>query len=101
LRDEVATFAGVLDSLGVSKTNRVIIYMPMIPQTVIAMRARIGAIYLLVFGGFAAKELATRIDDATPKAILCASCGVEFSNVIAYKSLIDEGLQISEHKIDH
>jgi len=75
LRDEVATFAGVLDWLGVSKGDRVIIYMPMIPQAVIAMLAcaRIGAIYLVVFGGFAQKELATRIDDATPKAICFAS----------------------------
>ena len=103
LRDEVATFAGVLASLSISKGDRVIIYMPMIPQAVIAMLAcaRLGAIHSVVFGGFAAKELATRIDDATPKAILCASCGVEFSNVIAYKPLIDEALQISEHKIDH
>ncbi|MBT5685554.1 MAG: AMP-binding protein, partial [Gammaproteobacteria bacterium] len=103
LRDEVATFAGVLASLSISQGDRVIIYMPMIPQAVIAMLAcaRLGAIHSVVFGGFAAKELATRIDDATPKAILCASCGIEFSNVIAYKPLIDEALQISEHKIDH
>ena len=87
LRDEVATFASVLDWLGVSKGDRVIIYMPMIPQAVIAILAcvRMGAIDSVVFGGFAAKELATRADDATLKAIFCASSGVEFSNVIAYK----------------
>ena len=103
LRDEVAMFAGALASLSIGKGDRVIIYMPMIPQAVIAMLecARLGAIHSVVFGGFAAKELATRIDDATPKAILCASCGIEFSKVIAYKPLIDEALQISEHKIDH
>ena len=87
LRDEVATFASVLDWLGVSNGDRVIIYMPMIPQAVIAILAcaRMGAIDSAVFGGFAAKELATRTDDATLKAIFCASLGVEFSNVIAYK----------------
>ena len=103
LRDEVATFAGVLDSLGVSKGDRVIIYMPMIPLAVSGMHegAHIGAIHSVVFGGFAAKELATRIGDATPKVILCASCGVEFSNIIAYKPLIDAATQISEHEIDN
>ena len=75
--------------------------MPMIPQAAIAMRALIGAIHSVVFVGFAAKELATRIDDSTPKAIVCASCGVEFPNVTPYKLLVDEALRISEHKIDH
>ena len=103
LKDEVAKFTGVLNSLDIGIGDRVIIYMPMIPQAAIAMLAcaRIGAIHSVVFGGFAAKELATRIDDAKPKAILCASCGIEFANVIAYKPLIDEALQISEHEIEH
>ncbi len=103
LRDEVARFAGVLVRLGVVKGDRVIIYMPMIPETVIAMLAcaRIGAIHSVVFGGFAPRELATRIDDATPKVILCASCGIEFANVIAYKPLVDEALRLSTHEVDH
>lgn len=101
LRDEVALFAGVLKHLGVTRGDRVIIYMPMIPQAVIAMlaSARLGAIHSVVFGGFAAKELAARIDDATPKLILSASCGIEFSTVIPYKPLIDEALRIADHGI--
>ena len=103
LRDEVAVLAGMLCSLGVDKGDRVIIYMPMIPQAAFAMLAcaRIGAIHSVVFGGFAAKELATRIDDATPKVILAASCGIEFATVIPYKPLIDEARQIAEHQIEH
>jgi propionyl-CoA synthetase len=103
LRDEVAKFAGALRQLDVVSGDRVIVYMPMIPEAAIAMLAcaRIGAIHSVVFGGFAAKELATRIDDATPKVILCASCGIEFSNVIAYKPLIDEAMDISDHKVEH
>lgn len=103
LRDEVAKFAGVLDGLGITKGDRVIIYMPMIAEAAIAMLAcaRIGAIHSVVFGGFAPRELATRIDDATPKVILCASCGIEFASVIPYKPLVDEALRISEHVVEH
>ncbi len=102
LRDEVALFAGVLKNLGVEMGDRVVIYMPMIPEAAIAMLAcaRIGAIHSVVFGGFAAKELATRIDDATPKVILSASCGIEFANVIAYKPLLDEAIEIASHNIE-
>lgn len=103
LRDAVARFAGVLENLDVSSGDRVIIYMPMIPEAVIAMLAcaRIGAIHSVVFGGFAAPELATRIDDATPRILLCASCGIEFSNVIAYKPLVDEALSLARHQVEH
>jgi len=101
LRDRVATFAGVLKSLNVEKGDRVIIYMPMVPEALIAMLAcaRLGAIHSVVFGGFASRELATRIDDAEPKVLLAASCGIEFSNVIAYKPLVDEAVQLAQHKI--
>ncbi len=103
LRDEVAKFAGVLANLGVAKGDRVIIYLPMIPEAVISMLAcaRLGAIHSVVFGGFAAKELATRLDDATPKVLLTASCGIEFSKVIEYKPLIDEARLLAEHKVEH
>jgi len=103
LLDAVARFAGVLTDLGIVAGDRIIIYMPMIPEAAIAMlaSARIGAIHSVVFGGFAAKELATRVDDATPKVILAASCGIEFANNIAYKPLIDEALELSEHEVDH
>ncbi len=102
LRDEVALFAGVLRGLGVEKGDRVIIYMPMIPEAAIAMLAcaRIGAIHSVVFGGFAARELASRIDDATPKVILTASCGIEFANVIPYKPMIDAARDAASHKVD-
>jgi propionyl-CoA synthetase len=95
LRDQVARFAGVLADQGVSKGDRVIIYMPMIPEAVIAMLAcaRIGAIHSVVFGGFAARELATRIDDAMPKAIVSASCGMEGVRTIPYKPLLDEAIE--------
>ncbi len=98
LRDEVATFAGVLAGQGVAKGDRVIIYMPMIPEAAIAMLAcaRIGAIHSVVFGGFAAKELATRIDDAEPKVIVSASCGIERSQIIKYKPLLDEAIELSD-----
>ena len=91
LRDEVATFAGVLAGQGVVKGDRVIIYMPMIAEAAIAMLAcaRIGAIHSVVFGGFAAKELATRINDAKPKVMVSASCGVEGKKIIKYKPLLD------------
>ncbi|MCG6892376.1 MAG: propionyl-CoA synthetase [Desulfobacteraceae bacterium] len=100
LRDEVAKFAGVLRSLGVEKGDRVLIYMPMIPEAAIAMLAtvRLGAVHSVVFGGFAAKELATRINDAKPKVIVSASCGIEVKRVIAYKPLLDEAIDISSSK---
>jgi propionyl-CoA synthetase len=100
LRDEVAKFAGVLAAQGVKKGDRVIIYMPMIPQAAMAMLAcaRIGAIHSVVFGGFAAKELATRIEDAKPKAIVSASCGIEGKRIIKYKPLLDEAIDISKSK---
>ena len=103
LRDEVARFAGVLCSLGVHKGDRVVIYLPMIPEAVIGMLAcaRIGAIHSVVFGGFAAKELAGRIDDAKPRVLLTASCGIEFTTVIPYKPLVDEALAIASHQVEH
>ncbi len=103
LRDAVAQFAGVLRDQGVTKGDRVIVYMPMIPEAAIAMLAcaRLGAIHSVVFGGFASKELATRIDDAKPKVIISASCGIEGSRVIEYKPLLDEAIELSSHKPDH
>jgi propionyl-CoA synthetase len=103
LRDEVARFAGALVELGVTKGDRVIIYMPMVPEAAIAMLgcARIGAIHSVVFGGFAPSELATRINDATPKVIVSASCGIEVNRVIEYKPLLDEAIDIATHKPDH
>jgi propionyl-CoA synthetase len=100
LRDLVARFAGGLQSLGVTKGDRVILYMPMIPEAVIAMLAcaRIGAIHSVVFGGFAANELAKRIADAKPKVIVSASCGVEPGRVIAYKPMLDEAIELSPAK---
>ncbi|MGI9520547.1 MAG: propionyl-CoA synthetase [Hyphomicrobiaceae bacterium] len=100
LTTKVATLAVVLQDFGVQKGDRVIIYMPMIPEAAIAMLAcaRIGAIHSVVFGGFAASELATRIEDAQPKVILAASCGIEPGRVIAYKPLIDEAIEVSGHK---
>ncbi len=103
LLDEVARFAGVLQSLGVTKGDRVVIYMPMIPQAVMAMLAcaRLGAIHSVVFGGFAAHELALRIDDARPKVIVTASCGIEVSRVIEYKPLVDAALEECVHRVAH
>ncbi len=100
LLDEVATFAGVLQSHGIVKGDRVIIYMPMVPEAVIAMLAcaRLGVIHSVVFGGFAAKELATRIDDAKPKLIVSASCGLEPGRVIAYKPLLDAAIDLATSK---
>jgi len=100
LRDETAKCAGMLKEQGVKKGDRVIIYMPMIPQSVIAMLAcaRLGAIHSVVFGGFAANELAVRIDDAKPKIIMSASCGIEVSNIIPYKQLIDRAFELAHHK---
>src|SRR5262245_28669216 len=100
LRDRVATCAGALASLGVSKGDRVIIYMPMIPEAVIAMlaTARLGAIHSVVFGGFASHELAVRIDDAKPKIVISASCGIEPGRIVAYKPLLDAAVAMAKHK---
>ena len=102
LRDEIAAFAAVLQDHGAEKGDRVICYMPMIPEALIAMLAcaRIGAVHSVVFGGFAPKELATRVDDARPKLIVSASCGIEPGRVVAYKPLLDEAIEMSEHKPD-
>ncbi len=103
LTEIVARFAGGLTSLGITKGDRVIIYMPMVPEAAIAMLAcaRIGAIHSVVFGGFAAKELATRIDDAKPVAMIAGSCGLEPGRIVEYKPLLDEAIEISSHKPDH
>ena len=103
LRDQVALFAGALAAQGVTKGDRVLIYMPMIPEAVIAMLAcaRIGAVHSVVFGGFAAKELAVRINDAKPKVIVSASCGIEVKRVIAYKPLLDQAIDMAEAKPDN
>jgi propionyl-CoA synthetase len=100
LRDEVARFAGGLVSLGVGKGDRVLIYMPMVPEVLIAMHAcaRIGAVHSVVFGGFASHELAVRIDDATPKVIVSASCGIEVQRVVEYKPLLDRALGLARHR---
>jgi propionyl-CoA synthetase len=102
LRDEVAKFAGMLAEKGVEKGDRVIVYMPMIPEAAIAMLAcaRLGAVHSVVFGGFAANELAVRIDDAQPKAIVSASCGIEPGRIIEYKPLLDEAMDTATHKPD-
>ena len=102
LRDAVATFAGALRDQGVEKGDRVVIYMPMIPEAVIAMLAvaRLGAIHSVVFGGFAPHELAVRIEDAEPKVLVTASCGIEVAKVIEYKGLVDEAISLSKHKPD-
>ena len=102
LLTETQVLAGMLRDLGVQKGDRVILYMPMIPEAIIAMLAcaRIGAIHSVVFGGFAARELATRIDDAKPKVILSASCGLEPGRIVAYKPLLDDAIALSQHKPD-
>ncbi len=99
LLDLVARFAGVLRRLGVDKGDRVVIYMPMIPETVVAMLAcaRLGAVHSVVFGGFSAHELAVRIDDARPRVVVSASCGLEFNRVIPYKPLVDRALEMARH----
>jgi len=99
LRDETALFAGALAATGIGKGDRVIIYMPMVPETVIAILAcaRIGAVHSVVFGGFAANELATRIDDAKPKAIVSASCGIEPNRTVSYKPLLDNAINMASH----
>ena len=100
LRDQVALFAGVLAARGVSRGDRVIIYMPMVSEAAIAMLAcaRLGAVHSVVFGGFAANELAVRIDDCAPRVIVSASCGIEGSRVVAYKPLLDEAIELAVHK---
>ena len=98
--DEVKTLAAIMADFGVAKGDRVIIYMPLVPEAVIGMLAcaRIGAVHSVVFGGFAAKELATRIDDAEPKLIFSASCGVEPGRIVRYKPLLDEAINLSKRK---
>jgi propionyl-CoA synthetase len=103
LRDQVAKAAGALRDLGVEKGDRVVVYMPMVPEAVIAMLAcaRLGAVHSVVFGGFAAPELATRISDARPKVVVSASCGIEVTRVIAYKPLLDRAIDLADHKPDY
>jgi len=102
LLDDVARFAGALASLGVGKGDRVIVYMPMVPEAAVAMLAcaRLGAVHSVVFGGFAPKELAARIEDAKPKVIVAASCGIEPARVVEYKPIIDEALAGTAHQPD-
>ncbi|MFN4311954.1 MAG: propionyl-CoA synthetase [Ferrovibrio sp.] len=103
LRDSVARVAGALTALGIAKGDRVIIYMSMTPEAVLAMLAcaRIGAIHSVVFGGFAPRELATRIDDAKPKLIIASSCGLEPGRVVEYKPLLDQAIEMAAHKPQH
>ncbi|MBK1879607.1 propionyl-CoA synthetase [Pelagicoccus mobilis] len=102
LKYEVSRLAGALRALGVKRGDRVILYLPMIPETIFAMLAcaRIGAIHSVVFGGFAAHELQKRIDDAKPKALLTASCGIEVNRVIPYKPIVDRALELASHEVD-
>jgi propionyl-CoA synthetase len=102
LRDAVARCAGMLVNHGVVKGDRVVIYLPMIPEAVISMLAcaRLGAIHSVVFGGFAPLELAVRLDDATPKVLLTASCGIEVNRVIEYKPIVDSAIELAQHKPD-
>ncbi len=103
LLDQVARLAGALHGLGVAKGDRVVIYLPMVPEAVVSMLAcaRIGAVHSVVFGGFAPHELAIRIEDATPKAVISASCGIEGSRVIEYKPLLDQAIEASAHQPEH
>ena len=103
LQSEVVSLAGALKRYGVGKGDRVIVYMPMVPEAVVAMLAiaRLGGIHAVVFGGFAPQELATRINDCTPKLIISASCGLEPNRVIEYKPLLDEAIELSSHTPDH
>ena len=100
LQEQTARLAGVLRGLGVETGDRVLIYMPMVPEAAVAMLAcaRIGAVHSVVFGGFASKELATRIEDARPKVVLAASCGIEIARIVEYKPLLDEAIAMSAHK---
>jgi propionyl-CoA synthetase len=102
LKTEVEALAAVIADQGIVKGDRVLIYMPMVPQAVFAMLAcaRLGAIHSVVFGGFAARELATRIDDATPKLILTASCGIEPGRIVSYKPLLDGAISMARHKVE-
>ena len=103
LLDQVSRFGGALRALGVDKGDRVVIYMPMVPEAVVAMLAcaRIGAVHSVVFGGFASGELAARIEDAEPKVVVTASCGIEPSRVVEYKPLLDAAIERSAHKPDY
>jgi propionyl-CoA synthetase len=103
LLDEVATFAGALAGLGVGAGDRVVLYLPMVPEAVVAMLAcaRLGAVHSVVFGGFAAAELAARVDDAKPKVVVSASCGIEVSRVVEYKPLLDRALDLASHVPEH
>ena len=100
LRDAVARFAGALAAEGVGRGDRVLVYMPMVPEAVIAMLAcaRIGAVHSVVFGGFAAHELASRIEDAKPKVIVSASCGVEPTGLVHYKPLLDGAIEMVDSR---
>lgn len=102
LLEEVAAFGGVLRSLGVTKGDRVVIYLPMIPEAVVAMLAcaRIGAVHSVVFGGFAPHELAVRIDDAKPTVLVTASCGIEPSRIVEYKPYVDRALELADHQVE-
>jgi propionyl-CoA synthetase len=103
LKDETARFAGVLAGLGIGPGDRVVIYLPMIPEAVVAMLAcaRLGAVHSVVFGGFAAHELAVRIDDARPKLIVSASCGIEVTRIVEYKPILDKAIEEAAHKPAH
>ncbi len=103
LLEQVARCAGALAALGVEKGDRVIIYMPMVPETIVAMLgcARIGAIHSVVFGGFSARELATRIEDARPKVVVAGSCGIEPNRIVQYKPLLDAAIDLTEYKPEH
>ncbi|GGK75717.1 propionyl-CoA synthetase [Planomonospora parontospora subsp. parontospora] len=103
LLEEVARFAGVLRDLGVARGDRVVVYMPMVPEAVVAMLAcaRLGAVHSVVFGGFAPKELAVRIDDARPRVVVSASCGIEPTRVVPYKPMLDAALDLAEHRPEH
>ncbi|MCW8886855.1 MAG: AMP-binding protein, partial [Motiliproteus sp.] len=100
LLDDVRNFAGVLKAQGIEKGDRVVIYMPMVPEAAVAMLAcaRLGAVHSVVFGGFAPNELAIRINDAAPKLVITASCGIEFDKVIEYKPLVDQAFELAAHK---
>ena len=102
LTDYVSKFAGVLKNLGLEKGDTAILYMPMIPEAAVAMLAcaRIGVVHSVVFGGFAPNELAIRINDAKPKVMVSASCGIEGAKVLPYKPLLDEAIKLAEHKPD-
>ena len=102
LKDKVSKFAGALGNLGIKKGDRIIIYMPMIPEAVVAMLAcgRVGAIHSVVFGGFASNELASRIDDSKAKLLITASCGFEPGRTVEYRPLVDGALKLAKHKME-